>query len=351
MLLLAFNKKAATEMRERLKSALPDDIPHVMTFHALAHAIVHPNEDLIYDDQSAEQFGASREVRQVIDEHIRSSTCGPLIQELMLEHFRQDWERIEEGRFTLPMDEFLAHWRSLPRETLNGESVKSLGERLIANVLFEHDIDYRYESNFRSSGINYRPDFMIGNRKHGGVIIEYFGLSGDPDYDEMSEEKRAFWAKHAKWKFIEYSPANIAGLGVARLAARVVNELRQQGIAARRLSEEEIWQRIRERAIDSFTKAMRQFVGQCRKLNLCENDLHNRITAHTCCGKPEELFLEIGQSVYAGYVRKLVESGKEDFDDLMCEYGERTHERLWRTGEATRKCGERKCCDITSAGK
>ena len=43
---------------------------------------------------------------------------------------------------------------SLPRETLRGEYVKSFGERLIANTLFEHDIDYRYERNFRWSGVN-----------------------------------------------------------------------------------------------------------------------------------------------------------------------------------------------------
>ena len=36
-LLLAFNRKAAEEMRNRLREALGDlDLPHVLTFHALA---------------------------------------------------------------------------------------------------------------------------------------------------------------------------------------------------------------------------------------------------------------------------------------------------------------------------
>jgi DNA helicase IV len=37
MLLLAFNRKAAEEIRERLAARLQESIPHVMTFHALAY--------------------------------------------------------------------------------------------------------------------------------------------------------------------------------------------------------------------------------------------------------------------------------------------------------------------------
>lgn len=320
MLLLAFNKKAAEEMRERLKKVLVDDVPHVMTFHALAYALVHPDEELVYDDTSADQLGVSREVQEVIDEHIRSASYGYMIQELMLDHFREDWERIKEGRFTLPMEEFLAHRRSLPRETLNGEYVKSFGEKLIANTLFEHDIEYRFESNFRWNGTNYRPDFMIGSRRDGGVVIEYFGLTGDPDYDEMSDEKSRFWTdpeRGQKWGFLEYSPADITRSGQQEFVTRLLRDLQARGIRSRRLSEEEVWERVRRRAVDSFTKAMRQFVARCRKLNLSDEELANRISAHVCCSKAERLFLDVGQSVYSGYVRKLADGGKEDFDGLM----------------------------------
>ena len=51
--------------------------------------------------------------------------------------------------------------RSLPRESLGGEYVKSYGEKVIADFLFEHDIAYKYERNHWWSGINYRPDFTI----------------------------------------------------------------------------------------------------------------------------------------------------------------------------------------------
>jgi len=80
LLLLAFNRRAADEMKSRLSQALGANMPHVMTFHALAYALVHPDEELVFDDVSADQLGLSREVQEVIDEHIRS----PVLTHLLL---------------------------------------------------------------------------------------------------------------------------------------------------------------------------------------------------------------------------------------------------------------------------
>jgi DNA helicase-4 len=180
LLLLAFNSKAAAEMKERLRAALGNDIPHTMTFHALAWAIVHPEEGLLIDDRAADQPGLSREIREVIDEHIRSNEHHDRVRDLMLAYFRDDWERIFDRRNESTIAEFRAIRRSLPRESLRGDYVKSFGEREIANALFDHDVPYHYERNHRWSGTNYRPDFTVV-RPDGGVIIEYFGLEGDPD--------------------------------------------------------------------------------------------------------------------------------------------------------------------------
>jgi DNA helicase IV len=118
LLLLAFNTKAAEEMKGRLAHALGGNLPQVMTFHALAYALAHPEETLMFDDPSTDQWGLSREVQEVINEHMRSKEHANHIRTLMLAHFREDWERIVDGRFQLTMDEFLAYRRALPRESL-----------------------------------------------------------------------------------------------------------------------------------------------------------------------------------------------------------------------------------------
>ena len=161
LLLLAFNRKAAEQIRDRIAKTLgADALPHVMTFHALAHAIVHPDEHLVFD--GADSVGRSGETQEAIHEFIgKDGRERRLIRDIMLPHFRSDWERIIEGRFHLPMDELLKYQRSLPRETLNGDHVKSYGEKVIANTLFEHTVNYEYERSFRWNGVNYRPDFTI----------------------------------------------------------------------------------------------------------------------------------------------------------------------------------------------
>lgn len=196
ILILAFNRKAALEIRRRLlvlidhnaepeiaaeinrrikdsrqkqrlnwdeieagavdaiASQLKITLPHVMTFHALAYAIVHPEESLLYNGAEGESQGLSRAFQQVIDDHLREPEFREKIRELMLAHFREDWDRIVEGRHDQSKEEFLRFRRSLPRESLGGECVKSYGEKIIADFLFEHDIAYKYERNHWWSGVN-----------------------------------------------------------------------------------------------------------------------------------------------------------------------------------------------------
>ncbi len=317
LMLVAFNRKAADEIKARLTNSLGDQLPHVMTFHALAHALVHPEEQLIYDDPGSDQLGLSRELQTAIDEHIRSGSHSDQIKNLMLAHFREDWERIVAGRFHLAMDEFLSYRRALPRESLRGELVKSFGERVIANTLFEHGVEYQYERSFRWGGVRYRPDFALPVGSTGGVVIEYFGMEGDPDYDAMSRGKREFWSDRPEWKLLEFSARDLARLGVEGFAQELVRKLRAEGIRCERRTEEEIWSLVKVRAVDRFTEAMRTFAGRARKANITVETLAEKVQAHIPCSTAERLFLSVAISIYGDYLQRLHSFGKEDFDGLM----------------------------------
>jgi DNA helicase IV len=316
LLLLAFNKQAAEEIKARLAPLVGSRLPHVMTFHALAYALVHPEGELLFDDIGADQFGYSREIQEIIDAHLRSPKHEELIKEIMLAHFREDWERIVDGRFELRMEDLLAYRRDLPRESLRGEYVKSHGEKVIANILFEHAIEYKYEPNFFWNGVNYRPDFGINTGPNRGVVLEYFGLEGDPDYDAMSQAKREYWRARSDWTLLEFTPADLVRAN-GRLTEILLGELLNAGVQWRRRSEEEIWALVRARALDHFTAAMKTFVGRCRKLNVSCDDLRQRTGRHTPASRAEGLFLKVGNSIYDQYLRELAKRGKDDFDGLM----------------------------------
>lgn len=216
ILLLAFNTAAANKVKEDLSKFLKGNLPHVLNFHKLAYALVSPKEELIYDNDNSNQFSLSREIQEIIDSRRMSNEYGPRIKDVMLEYFRHDWEQIANGGFHLTIDELLAYRRQLPRETLKGDYVKSFGEKLIANILFENDVDYFYERYFPEKNIDFdfRPDFTIPHKnKNGGVIIEYFGIQGDKDYDKLAERKRELMSKQSNWAFLELFPMDIAQIG------------------------------------------------------------------------------------------------------------------------------------------
>ncbi len=313
MLLLAFNRKAAEEMQGRLTEYLQDSIPHVMTFHALAYALVHPNEKILLDNPEGEQ-SLSRAVQRVIDQHRRDNHYNE-IRALMMAHFRADWERIVSGGYDLTPSEMLRYRRSLAQESLDGTYVKSSPEKVIANFLFEHDIEYKYERNFWWDDINYRPDFTIGDRS--GVIIEYFGLRGDPDYDARSEEKRNYWQNKPDWELLEFSPNDLASGGGDSFYLLLRQALQDRGITCNQLSEEEIWGRIKDRAIDRFTTVVRGFIQRCRKFSLTPEQLSERVNNHDCNSNVEQRFLNLARVFYASYLKHLQATGEEDFDGLM----------------------------------
>lgn len=367
ILILAFNRKAAHEIRKRLLSLLDNDaeaeiknefnrlksehanrrktaddieakavekvssklnitLPHVMTFHALAYSIVHPEESLLYDESEGGSQKLSQTVQQVIDDHLRIPKFREKIRNLMLAHFRDDWERIVEGRHDQSKEEFLRFRRSLPHFSLRGEHVKSYGEKLIANFLFEHDIPYKYERNHWWNGINYRPDFTVFKTEKsgaiiepekGGVIIEYFGLTGDPDYDEMSEKKRGYWKNKQNWILLEFTPKDITDKGEIHFYGKIKDALQLLGIPCKRLSEDEIWERIRDRAIDRFTKASKGFIDRCRKLSLSVSDLRLKTQTHSALTPEESAFIEIACSIYDAYLNRISATGEDDFDGLM----------------------------------
>ena len=315
LLLLAFNKNAAAEMQKRIEAQLGDQSPYVMTFHALAYGLVHPTEAIMMDDTNAKTL--SRFVTEIVDQKIRHPITFLRIRSFMMQYFRDEWDaRIQSGH-NLEKDEFLKMKRKQPSETLNGEYAKSYGERLIANTLLENDIEYKYERNFFMHGSPYHPDFAINLPKGGGIILEYFGMTGDKDYDKSSEEKRAFWQKQQNWKLIERNQWDIHPGDNESFCSGLIEELNALGVKSRKLSEDEIWRRVSKRALTHFDKLSKSFIARARKAQLSAEGLKDLIGEYQSSSEVERKFLEIQLSLYSTYLDELNKSQVDDFDGLM----------------------------------
>jgi hypothetical protein len=65
----------------------------------------------------------------------------------------------------------------------------SLGEKTIDDYLHTHGIFHEKEPAYPEG--NYRADFAVK-----GVFIEYFGLQGNPEYEQRTKEKQRICKKH-----------------------------------------------------------------------------------------------------------------------------------------------------------
>jgi len=133
----------------------------------------------------------------------------------------------------------------------------------------------------------------------------------------MSGDKRRYWRSKPDWDLIEFSPADFRVNGVDGFVDQLVRSLREQGLVFNRLSEDEIWLRVRDRAIDRFTNAAVGFVGRCRKQSLSPQDLGSLIDAYKPLSPVESMFLDLVHDLYAAYLDRLVSTGEEDFDGLL----------------------------------
>lgn len=71
----------------------------------------------------------------------------------------------------------------------DGHVCLSLGEKTIDDYLYSHGIHHEKEPRYPEG--NFRGDFKVGN-----TFIEYFGLTGNPDYDAKTKEKIRLCKKH-----------------------------------------------------------------------------------------------------------------------------------------------------------
>ncbi len=75
--------------------------------------------------------------------------------------------------------------------TEKGEKVRSKSEVLIADLLYRHNIPYRYEHPLYLDGLGtVYPDFTILNiKRRKEYVWEHFGMMNDPDYAARAVEK------------------------------------------------------------------------------------------------------------------------------------------------------------------
>lgn len=317
ILALAFNKKAAGELADRLASRLGEAGSGVAssTFHALGLRIIgeatgrKPSlpDDLASDNGIARLAGIVDELRD------QDPT------------FRRDWAlfRLVFGRQLPDLgDEADAEKKddatgTAGFGTLAGETVKSQEEVMIANWLFLNGVRYAYEHRYSHDVADahhrqYQPDFYYPDidtwHEHWAL-----GPDGNPPphfegYAEKVEWRRQTHTRHGT-DLIETTSASIRdGSGFEHLE----RELRQRGIE---LDEDPDREPVGEVPISDpdLVRLMRSFMVHAKGNRLPTEELEQR-AGWTLRAR---LFVRLYATIATEWDRQLRAQGQIDFEDMI----------------------------------
>ena len=330
IIILAFNRKAAEEIRDRITKDFKYNkfIPkNARTFHSLAHNIEQPTADLIWDDPNE---STQKELSNFISKLSHKQYIWDNLKDLLYKFFKNDNnEEIDKyWSFDSNPDRYL-YLRNLKYITLNGEKVKSNGEKWIADFLFEHNIKYQYEKLLGKVGDKlYRPDFKIYKNKkeyyieHWGIDefdknkqVPDFWLKKWDDYHNEMLWKRKYFQYNKKQELIETS-INDMTEGREKFELILKSRLEEKGIQCIKLSFEEIIKRLHYKHKDSMAPLYINFIQTARRAEISPKEIDEKLSQYHLSDK-NTAFVKMANYIYKQYEKALEKENKLDFDMLL----------------------------------
>jgi len=317
IIVLAFNKKAAGEIADRLSARGISGV-EVSTLHSQGKRICEslitpfPRMSDFLDENKRSFF-----FRDWIEKAMADPDLSGHIAVWVAEH---RYPRIDESRFPTLHD----FYQSIPKNgyrTITGERVKSHEEQRIADALFLFGIKYEYESFYKdgkgAEDRRYRPDFYLPEHN---IYLEHFGIGRDgstaPFIDKLKynaeielkrRRHRAEGTRLVETYSYELNEGSVFSVLQGKLAAlgitirpRPFSELRKETAFAK--------------AVSRFGNLLQGFLSLAKANRVDEHGLKERLSIYKGDKKRLEAFLRVYVKMYFDY-----ETAKNglDFADMI----------------------------------
>ncbi|MCR5456624.1 MAG: UvrD-helicase domain-containing protein [Clostridiales bacterium] len=351
ILLIAFTRKSAEEMTERISNKLGIGI-EATTFHKLGLDIIKEARSYrpdIFEDLGGfisnffeEDFLNQPQLIRCLIEYFAyylnipadMSSYSSLGE--MYEHEKaMDFETIQSKYEKSKYADDEAQSRKENKQTLAGEYVKSLEEVSIANFLFLNGVNYEYESLYPYESDDpmrkaYRPDFYLPDYD---IYLEHFGIDKNnrlPWLSPIEEEKyldgiqwkRAFHKQNGTKLIETYSYYSSEGRLIDELDAL----LKKNGVKYVEPDFFDIFDKIYAKQGDKyfseFIKLCQTFITLFKSNGYKIEDL--RSLSYKCQAykndffvKRTQLFLSIIEPILRSYEDMLCKTKSIDFSDMI----------------------------------
>jgi DNA helicase IV len=329
ILLLAFNKAAATELQERVAArfaaaGIDSSGLRASTFHSFGLDVI------------GRATGKKPRLAQWLDQGDDMAMVLRIADELRdaSESNRYHWDLYRLLFANAPTD--LAEnepdgyndaTRQTGYRTFAGEVVKSHGERLIANFLYLNGVDYVYERPYvadvaDTTHSQYRPDFY-----YPGIDVwhEHWALGPDgkppPEFEgyaESMEWKRRVHAQHGT-TLAESTWADVMfGDGLTKLKDELTRlGLRFDWNPDRPIND----RRVKPVKHEDLARLVRTFMTHVKSNSWTAEDLERRLAAGLARlnGFRTRLFLELYWQIHAKWEQRLAADRSVDFEDMLVQ--------------------------------
>jgi len=323
ILMLAFNADAAAELQARVTErlgllGLPSENLRASTFHAFGRSLIGSATGRKPSVAPWVENGRDLEKISEIVDQLRSSSPD---FRLKWDVFRLLYGRMSEAPDGGDHDSYDRSKRITGFGTYRGDTVRSEGERVIADWLFLNGVDYRYEHPYAhevsdSSHAQYRPDFYYPQID---VWHEHWALGADgkPPASFQGYEDSIRWKEsiHRQYgtRLIETTWNDILSLqGLKGLAA----DLRHHGLQLDWNPDRPI-PGAKPLEHERLTILIRTFMSHVKANSLTELDLAARLATHP--SRRTRLFLELFRPIYQRWEQELHASRMVDFDDMLIQ--------------------------------
>ena len=318
ILVLAYNRKAAGEIRTRIA----DDLLgcDVRTFHAFGREVIsRVSSAPSFSRMATDQSFRSQQFDRILDELFSNAAEAPELTNFVAYHSQPYHSPFDFD----DLSDYVGYTRSIELRTLTGDQVKSCEELEIANFLALNGITTEYEAPYLVETADarhrqYRPDFYLPDYD---IYIEHFALdingkppSNWPRYGEGVSWKRSLHRQHGTRLLETFSWQHRDGSLLPELRRR----LREYGVRFERMSVERLLANLRNIIVSWLGRLLATFLSLVKTAGFTMSELRKRAAAAPLSNALRSTaFLDLFERVWNRYEELLDEENAIDFDDLI----------------------------------
>ncbi|MBC8489675.1 MAG: UvrD-helicase domain-containing protein [Bacteroidetes bacterium] len=321
ILLLAFTRNAANEIRERIADKIKVEM-NVRTFHSFGlNDVIAP----VLKEVPSRAFDTEKKLKDYIYKIFKELLNKPSYRDLIVSYLAYYLKPYRSQESFENEGDYWEYLKSNSYQSIMGETLKSLEEIEIANFLFLHNVRYEYEADYKYRTATryyrqYQPDFYLPDFD---IYIEHFAIdrNGNPpnwfsgDYRAGIKWKRKIH-KMSNTKLIEtYSFEKKEGSLLTNLEGKLLSN----GVTLKKRSTEEVirvFQNKRQKDIPLLINLFITFLNLLKSNQYSINKMEEKAKEREDNVRTE-VFLKVFKPIFKKYQLYLKENGKIDFSDML----------------------------------